>query len=57
MMGICKGLKLRFWSVNDAEQVSSLGLLSQVKVLNQVGPTLTLGQGLGVPRPMLTWHP
>jgi len=34
----------------DAEHTSSLDLLSQVRILSQVGSILTLGQGLGPPR-------
>ena len=39
----------------DTEQVSSWGLISLVRVLNQVGQTWTLGQELGCPRSILTW--
>jgi len=33
----------------DAEQLPTLGLLSLVRAMSQVGPMLTLGQGLGPP--------
>ena len=39
----------------DVEQVSSLCLLSLVRILNQIGPILTLGQELGPFRSILTW--
>jgi len=41
----------------DAELPRSLGLLSLARVMNQVGLILTLGQGLGPPRSILTWGP
>jgi len=41
----------------DAKQLSSLGLLSLVRVINQVGSILTLGQELGPSRSILTWNP
>ena len=40
--------------VVDAEQLPSLGLLSLMRVMNQVGPILTLGQGLGPRRSILS---
>lgn len=41
----------------NAEQTPSLDILSQARVLIQVSPVLTMGQGLGHPRSMLTWNP
>jgi len=41
----------------DAEQLLSLSLLSLVRVMSQVGPILTIGQGLGPPRSISTWGP
>ena len=41
----------------NAEHTSSLDILSQARVLIQVSPMLTLGQGLGRLRPILTWNP
>jgi len=41
----------------DAEKLPNLGLLSLVRVTNQVSPILTSAQGLGPPRSVLTWDP
>jgi len=41
----------------DGKQLLSLDLLSLVRVMNQVVAILTLGQGLGSPRLILTWSP
>jgi len=38
----------------DAKQLLSLGILSLVRVTNQVSPILTVGQGLGPSRLILT---
>ena len=39
----------------DMEPMPSLDILSQAKVLNQIGTMLTLGQGLCPPRSIVTW--
>ena len=39
----------------DAEQLLSSDLLSLVRVMNQVGLILAIGQGLGPPKSILTW--
>jgi len=51
------GMIFQFQKTSDEEHTLSLDLVSHVRILNQVGSILTLGQGLGPPWSMLTWNP